>query len=199
MTAKKVKPIIPDKVVRFLLGTILFFALIIGGTYYLQSSLIVLQNFGLYAHWAAILFVLPIISGLVQQIVQAPARLIVALLGALISTLILYPIYSNYFWAIPPGITDSIVFCLAVGGLGFTASVNPFERHVKHRHYSRKKKVPSAEAKNDHSQEIESHEPSSLIDKVLSSSAIRSFELMLTVLSFVLAIWGTFFLGSSQM
>ena len=91
MTAKKVKPIIPDSVVRFLLGTILFFALIIGGTYYLQSSLIVLQNFGLYAHWAAILFVLPLISGLAQQIVQAPARLIVALLGALISTLILYP------------------------------------------------------------------------------------------------------------
>ena len=47
MTAKKVKPIIPDKVVRFLLGTILFFALIIGGTYYLQSSLIVLQNLSL--------------------------------------------------------------------------------------------------------------------------------------------------------
>ena len=63
MTAKKVKPIIPDKVVRFLLGTILFFALIIGGTYYLQSSLIVLQNLGLSAHLAAILLVLPIISG----------------------------------------------------------------------------------------------------------------------------------------
>ena len=43
MTAKKVKPIISDKVIRFLLGTILFFALIIGGTYYLQSSLIVLH------------------------------------------------------------------------------------------------------------------------------------------------------------
>ena len=181
------------------MGTILFFALIIGGTYYLQSSLIVLQNFGLYAHWAAILFVLPIISGLVQQIVQAPARLIVALLGALISTLILYPIYSNYFWASPPGITDSIVFCLAVGGLGFTASVNPFERHVKHRRYTRKKKAPSADANNDHSHEIEDHEPTTFVDKILNSSAIRSFELMLTVLSFVLAIWGTFFLGSSQM
>ena len=188
MTAKKVKPIIPDKVVRFLLGTILFFALIIGGTYYLQSSLIVLQNFGLYAHWAAILFVLPIISGLVQQIVQAPARLIVALLGALISTLILYPIYSNYFWAIPPGITDSIVFCLAVGGLGFTASVNPFERHVNFIPLQKLKMIIL----------ILKHEPTSLIDKI-SSSAIRSFELMLTALSFVLAIWGTFFLGSSQM
>lgn len=199
MTAKKVKPIIPDKVIRFLLGTILFFALIIGGTYYLQSSLIVLQNFGLYAHWAAILFVLPIISGLVQQIVQAPARLIVALLGALISTLILYPIYSNYFWASPPGIADSIVFCLAVGGLGFTASVNPFERHVKHRRYAKKMKAPSADANNDHSHEIEDHEPTTFVDKILNSSAIRSFELMLTVLSFVLAIWGTFFLGSSQM
>ena len=70
MTAKKVKPIIPDKVVRFLLGTIFFFALIIGGTYYLQSSLIVLQNFGLYAHWAAILFVLPIISGWLRKLVK---------------------------------------------------------------------------------------------------------------------------------
>ena len=144
-------------------------------------------------------FLLPIISGLVQQIVQAPARLIVALLGALISTLILYPIYSNYFWAIPPGITDSIVFCLAVGGLGFTASVNPFERHVKHEALYEEKESSFCRSKNDHSHEIETHEPTSLIDKILSSSAIRSFELMLTVLSFVLAIWGTFFLGSSQM
>lgn len=199
MTAKKIKPIIPDKVIRFLLGTILFFTLIIGGTYYLQSSLFVLQNFGLYAHWASILFILPILSGLMQHIIQTPARLIVALCGALVSTLVLYPIYANFFWASPPGMTDSIVFCLSVGGLGFTSSVNPFERHAQHRRYTRRTKNTSSETKNDDPHEVEEHEPTNFIEKVLNSSAIRSFELMLTVLSFVLAISGTFFLGSSQM
>ena len=44
----------------------------------------------------------------------------------------------------------------------------------------------------------EKHIETSTSDKILNSSLIKSLELLLTVLSFVLAIWGTFFLGSSS-
>ena len=55
MSTKKLQPIIPDTIIRFIFGIILFTALISGGTYYLQSSLILLKSFGLFAHWLTIL------------------------------------------------------------------------------------------------------------------------------------------------
>ena len=64
---------------------------------------------GLLAHWAAILILLPVLSGLVQHFISPPAKLVVAVSGALASSLILYPIYAERFWAIPPSITDMIV------------------------------------------------------------------------------------------
>ena len=186
MTQRKVelKPI--ELGFRFLAGTFVFFSSVCLGTYFLQSSLILLQNFGLYAHWAAILIVLPAIAGLIQHLLNTPARIIVALLGALISTLVLFPFYSGKFWAIPPSITDTIVFTFAVGGIGFSFSINPLERHAKPKRRRRSRKTD------------EKHIETSTSDKILNSSLIKSLELLLTVLSFVLAIWGTFFLGSSS-
>ena len=64
------------------------------------------------------------------------------------------------------------------------------------------KDIPSYEQvlnllnKNDLNQE--KHAETSTSDKILNSYLIKSLELLLTVLSFVLAIWGTFFLGSSS-
>ena len=194
MSQRKVEPKPIDLGFRFLAGTFVFFSSVCLGTYFLQSSLIILQNFGLYAHWAAILIVLPAIAGLIQHLLNTPARIIVALLGALISTLVLFHFYSGKFWAIPPSITDTIVFTFAVGGIGFSFSINPLERHAKPKRRRRSRKTD--ENSNDLNQE--KHAESSTSDKILNSSLIKSLELLLTVLSFVLAIWGTFFLGSSS-
>ncbi|MEC9360669.1 MAG: hypothetical protein VX985_02410, partial [SAR324 cluster bacterium] len=101
-TATKAQLSTSDKVIRFCFGIIVFTALVSGGTYYLQSSLMVLQLLGLYAHWAFILILLPALSGLAQHLIASPARLIVAVLGSLASSAILYPIYAERFWAIPP-------------------------------------------------------------------------------------------------
>ena len=193
-TAPKDQLSTSDKVIRFFFGIIVFTALVSGGTYYLQSSLMVLQLLGLYAHWAFILILLPALSGLAQHLIASPARLIVAVLGSLASSAILYPIYADRFWAIPPSITDMIVFTLVIAGIGFTSSINPLDRHVHQRRARRRKK--SSEKHDTH---LHLEQYGGVVEKLLNSSALRSIELLLTVSSFIGAIWGTLSLGMSAM
>ena len=197
MSTKKLQPIIPDEIIRFIFGIILFSTFISGGTYYLQSSLILLKAFGLFAHWVTILMLLPVLSGLFQHLIAPPARLLVPLIGALISTTILYPLYANHFWAIPPSITDTIVFTLAIAGIGFTASINPHDRHVKQRRAIKSRKT-SSNKKQAHVHNEEPH-ADGLVDNLLNSSLIRSLELALSIFSIIAGIWGTITLGMSAL
>ena len=192
MSTKKIKPIIPDEIIRFVFGIIVFTALISSVTYYLQSSLILLKSFGLFAHWLTILILLPVLSGLFQHLIAPPARLLVPLIGALISSTILYPLYANHFWAIPPSITDTIVFTLAIAGLGFTASINPHDRHVKQRRAIKNSKK-SSDKKDSHAHDAPHDER--FVDRIMNSSLIRSVELGLTIFSIIAGIWGTISLG----
>ena len=196
MSTKKPLPLIPDKYIRFIFGIIVFSALISGGTYYLQSSLILLKAFGLFAHWAAILILLPVLSGLLQHLIAPPARLLVPILGALASSIILYPLYAERFWAIPPSITDTIFFTLAIAGIGFTASINPHDRHVKQRRAIKNRKK-SSNKKETHEHDLK-HEDG-LVDNLLNSSIIRSLELALSIFSIIAGIWGTITLGMSAL
>ena len=197
MSTKKPHPLIPDKYIRFIFGIIVFSALISGGTYYLQSSLTLLKAFGLFAHWAAILILLPVLSGLLQHLIAPPARLLVPILGALVSSIILYPLYAERFWAIPPSIMDTIFFTLAIAGIGFTASINPHDRHVKQRRAIRSRKK-SSNKKEAHGHVDHPHEDS-LVDNLLNSSIIRSLELALSIFSIIAGIWGTITLGMSAL
>ena len=196
MSTQKTHPLIPDIYIRFVFGIIVFSALISGGTYYLQSSLILLKAFGLFAHWATILILLPVLSGLLQHLIAPPARLLVPILGALASSIILYPLYAERFWAIPPSITDTIFFTLAIAGIGFTASINPHDRHVKQRRAikSRKKFLNKKEAHGH----VDPH-ADGLVDNLLNSSMIRSLELALSIFSIIAGIWGTITLGMSAL
>ena len=196
MSTRKPHPLISDKIIRFIFGIIVFSALVSGGTYYLQSSLFLFKVLGLYAHWAAILILLPALSGLVQHLIVPPARLLVPILGALASSIILYPLYAERFWAIPPSITDTIVFTLAIAGIGFTASINPHDRHVKQRRVIRNRKK-SSHKKESHVH-VDQHEDG-LVDNLLNSSMIRSLELALSIFSIIAGIWGTITLGMSAM
>ena len=105
--------------IKFGTGVFVFFICIGFGTYFLQSSLIILQNYGLYAHWASILIVLPALSGLIQHVIQSPARLPLSFLGAILSASMLYPFYSEKFWATAPSFTDTVVFVFATTGFPF--------------------------------------------------------------------------------
>ena len=192
MSIKKHHPLIPDKYIRFIFGIIVFSALISGGTYYLQSSLTLLKAFGLFAHWAAILILLPVLSGLVQHLIAPPARLLVPILGALISSAILYPLYVESFWAVPPSTTDTIVFTFAIAGIGFTASINPHDRHVKQRRAIKISKK-SSNKKDSHAHAAPNE--GVFVDRIMNSSLIRSLELGLTIFSIIAGIWGTITLG----
>ena len=192
MSTKKPQPIIPDTIIRFIFGITLFTAFISSGTYYLQSSLILLKAFGLFAHWVTILILLPVLSGLFQHLIAPPARLLVPIIGALISSTILYPLYANHFWATPPSITDTIVFTLAIAGIGFTASINPHDRHVKQRRAIKSSKK-SSNKKDSHAHDAPHEER--FVDRIMNSSLIRSVELSLTIFSIIAGIWGTISLG----
>ena len=192
MSTKKPQPIIPDEIIRFIFGIILFSAFISGGTYYLQNSLILLKSFGLFAHWVTILILLPVLSGLFQHLIAPPVRLLVPLIGALISSSILYPLYANHFWAIPPSITDTIVFTLAIAGIGFTASINPHDRHVKQRRAI--KSIKKSSNKKDSHAHADPH-GGGFVDRIMNSSLIRSLELGLTIFSIIAGVWGTISLG----
>ena len=195
MTTKKIQQSTSDKIIRFIFGIIVFIAIVSGGTYFLQNSLFLLKSLGLFAHWAAILIFLPAISGLVQHLILPPARLLVAILGAIISSIILYPLYAGHFWAIPPSITDTIVFTLAIAGIGFTSSINPHDRHVKQRRAIKSRKK-SSNKKESH---VDASHEHGFTEKLLNSSSMRTFELILTVISIVLGLAGTFSLGMSAM
>jgi len=196
MSTKKPHPLIPDEYIRFIFGIIVFSALISGGTYYLQSSLILLKAFGLFAHWAAILILLPVLSGLVQHLIAPPAKLLVPIMGGLASSIILYPLYAERFWAIPPSFTDVIFFTLAVVGIGFTSSINPLDRHVKQRRVIKNRKKSSH--KKEAHEHVDTHEDG-LVDNLLNSSLIRSLELALSIFSIIAGIWGTISLGLSAL
>ena len=196
MSTKQPHPLIPDEYIRFIFGIIVFVALISGGTYYLQSSLTLLKAFGLFAHWGTILILLPVLSGLVQHLIAPPAKLLVPILGGLASSIILYPLYAERFWAIPPSFTDVIFFTLAVVGIGFTSSINPLDRHVKQRRALRSSKKSSL--KHESHVQVGPHE-NGLVERLLNSSIIRSLELSLTIFSIIAGIWGTISLGMSAM
>ena len=117
-------------------------------------------------------------------------------MGGLASSIILYPLYAERFWAIPPSFTDVIFFTLAIVGIGFTSSINPLDRHVKQRRVikNRKKSLHKKEA-HEH---VDKHEDR-LVDNILKSSLIRSLELALSVFSIIAGIWGTITLGMSAL
>jgi hypothetical protein len=196
MSTKQPHPLIPDEYIRFIFGIIVFVALISGGTYYLQSSLTLLKAFGLFAHWGIILIILPVLSGLVQHLIAPPAKLLVPILGGLASSIILYPLYAERFWAIPPSFTDVIFFTLAVVGIGFTSSINPLDRHVKQRRIIKNRKK-SIHKKEDHEHDLKHGD--GLVDNLLNSSLIRSLELALSIFSIIAGIWGTITLGMSAL
>ena len=136
------------------------------------------------------------LSGLLQHLIAPPARLLVPILGALASSIILYPLYAGRFWAIPPSITDTIFFTLAIAGIGFTASINPHDRHVKQRRAIRSRKKSSN--KKDVHEHVDPHHDG-LVDHLLNSSIIRSLELALSIFSIIAGIWGTITLGMSAL
>lgn len=104
-----------------LIGAALFFIVVAGGTYYLQSSLLLFKQYGAHTHWTVILIALPVIAGVLMRASRIIYPLISAILGAATTALVLYPLYRE-FWAEPPTMVDLSIYVAAVLGIGFIAS-----------------------------------------------------------------------------
>lgn len=104
-----------------LLGVLIFIAIVAGGTYYLQNSLILVRKYDAYVHWAVILMVLPIVAGITLRLARIHYSLICSMVGTLASAALLYPRYKA-FWAQPPSAIDLIVYAAIVLGIGYLST-----------------------------------------------------------------------------
>lgn len=109
------------RILDAVVGILIFVIVVAGGTYFLQSSLIIYKQYGAHTHWAVVLIALPLIAGIVMRLAKASYPLVSALLGAMGSAAILYPQYQS-LWAEPPQVTDVIIYIIAVFGIGFIAT-----------------------------------------------------------------------------
>jgi hypothetical protein len=104
-----------------LIGATLFFVVVTGSTYLLQSTLVLYKAYGAHAHWAAVLIATPLTAGLLMRLTQIIFPLISAILGAAASAALLYPLY-KIFWAEPPTMIDLTIYVTVVLGIGFIAT-----------------------------------------------------------------------------
>lgn len=177
-----------------LVGTVMFVTFVAGGTYYLQSSLMLVKSYGPYIHWIAILFALPLFAGISHRLARIRYPLINALSGTLISAAILYPQYKK-LWAVPPTSTNIIIYSIIIFGIGLLATQsirNTIMIAFRMGKYSVKKL--SMQAKYG------KRSPSSAKTQPMHSGhgqTLAMLELAIGVCSLGLSIFSVFFLGKS--
>jgi len=181
-----------------LIGTVIFVTIVAGGTYYLQSSLVLVKHYNAYTHWEAVLFALPLLAGVVHRIAKLRFPLINVLCGTLVSTLILYPQYKK-LWAVPPTSTDLIIYAVIIFGISFIAT-QPIRTTImiafRLGRYSIQKispqnkpaEPPPKKGKKAPPKTEYSHSPN-------SAHALAIVELAIGASSLALSLFSVFFLG----
>jgi len=191
------------QIIKVLLGVLLFVLVVAGGAWYLQKSLILVKRYDPYTHWAVILFLLPAIAGLLMRLRATPLPGLAALLGALCSAAILFPVYKS-LWAVPPSYVDLTIYSVIVFGIGFIATQpikTTFMIAFRLGRYSLSSvrsnngnSKPSQSAikppkqKLSNTQKLPRHQPNNMI---------AMMELMIGVCSLVLSIFSVFFMGQT--
>lgn len=119
-----------SELIRYvILPFIVFVALMVGVSALLQDSLVIYKLAGDYVHWAIILLVLPILTGLVLRYLETEMSLLVILLGSVTSTASMYFLYKTYFWAQAPTIWNAVFLCAVIaGGAHLPYSRGPIEK-----------------------------------------------------------------------
>lgn len=106
---------------HFVKGIVIFVTIVAGGTYYLQSSLLLVKHYDPHTHWAAILLALPMLAGIMHRATRTYYPFISVVCGTLASTAILYPQYKK-LWAVPPSEYDVVIYAVIVCGIGYIAT-----------------------------------------------------------------------------
>ncbi len=175
-------------------GGVIFITIITGGTYFLQNTMILVKKHGPYIHWAVVLLALPAIAGFLLRLKRVSSPLLCCMLGALVSTAILYPFYKHW-WAVPPRQSDAIVYMCIIFGIAYIATQplrTTFLLAFRLGRYSLAGgKVNNKTKKNQKdytdSQPVYSNH----------GSTIAMLELLIGVCSLGLSLFSVFFLGRS--
>jgi len=178
-----------------LAGALIFFAVVTGSTYYLQSSLIVFKHYGAYVHWAVVLLGIPLTAGLIMRQARLVYPLISSAAGALASSAILYFLYKG-FWAEPPTLVDLSVYFVAVLGIGYIAT-QPLRTTFMIAFRLGRFALPTIKTKNKKPVRKASMSKTQRFQTYEHGNIVAIVELLIGVVSLGLSIFSIFFLGRS--
>jgi hypothetical protein len=180
-------------------GSAVFFLIVAGGTYLFQSTLVLVKLVNPYFHWAVLLMALPVFAGLSQRYMKIVYPLSTVTFGTLASVVMLYPQYSQQFWAVPPTVLNVVVYLIIVVGIGFGATQPIATVYEKAFHLGRFKKTKSRSTKK--AKKKIARRGSNALARRLGfdnrGDMIAMMELMIGVISLVLSLFSIFFLGQA--
>ena len=110
---------------------------------YFQHTLILLENFSYLVHWTVILFLIPTINGALAYLLVRNKAYQISFISSFSSAIILYFLYRNLFWKIPPNtfhtltLFSTITFFSVFG----VTSTRFFSGRLKSNH-KRKRRLP---------------------------------------------------------
>lgn len=107
-------------------GYLFFLVAVVGGAWYLQSTLVLFHAADVYVHWGAILLVIPLFVGYILRVTKTPYSGWVLVIGALSAVSILYPWYHDY-WLEPPPLWAAGVYAAITAGVA-SIPLLPFKR-----------------------------------------------------------------------
>ena len=182
-----------------IIGFILFVAIAVGITHYLQSSLIVFRQIGVYAHWGIILIVIPIFLGLLIRFLRTTFPMLVCLLAAVVVSVILFLLYRYKFWAEPPNFILIFLLAFIYFGISYSITGHVFETVFR---FASKIKINIKYFRTNKPTEVEDFAEKKAnnytqkhLNEFINSPIVRLCELIVTFLSFFLAVVSTFIMG----
>lgn len=184
-----------SRILDTLAGALIFFTVVTGATYYLQSSLVIFKKYDAYTHWAVALIGVPVIAGLIMRQIKLIYPLISSLVGAMASAALLYPMYKG-FWAEPPTITDLVIYVAVVLGIGYIAT-QPLRTTFMIAFRLGRFSVPTFTTKGNKPVRKSSMTKTQRLQSSEHGNVIAMLELLIGVTSLALSIFSIFFLGRS--
>ena len=181
---------------RDIIGFIIFVIIAVGVTCYLQASLIIFRIFGVYAHWGMILIIIPLFLGVLTRLMRPRWPELVCLMAGILSAWILFHLYRDRFWADPPHLLAAFIFAFTYIGISYSVAgrfIHQLSLIISYIYQKNNDRKPTSEEASSEDIVVEKSQAS--LKAFLDSPIVRFLEFVLTLLSFVIAVVGTFMMG----
>ena len=178
--------------------TLIFVILMVGVTAILQKTLILFKLGGAYTHWAVILLVMPILIGLMLRQQEREDHLVTILVSSLLSTIALYFLYKNYFWAQPPTLLNGLFFFAVTAGCAHMPfSLRPIERFMDRiEQFKKNRKKARRSPKGKKANKGKAKKEASILTAIFShENTIPLIEMSVGIVSLVLSVYSIAFMG----